>query len=178
MLAIPVDTSSQAPYRSFPCRHEKSLTSLLLLFPKSLTTFREPCIAGHFFLCSRLLPYLSLPAEKKILCFSTSVLDMISSFDFKHTKKPPHGITNGRGISLLSKIAMLCNGFEIQNPCCIHQPKKAAYFRRRSVPFHWLTSNRIAYVIFNLQISQSCRELKNSLTGILEYHSGDMAVKI
>lgn len=141
---------------------------------------RYPCGHRHraAFLCCRLLPYLSLPAEKKILCFSTSVLDMISSFDFRHTKKPPHGITNGRGISLLSKIAMLCNGFEIQNPCCIHQPKKTAYFRRRSVSFHWLTSNRLAYVIFNLQISQSCRELKNSLTGISEYHSGDMAVKI
>ena len=128
MLAIPVDASSQAPYRSFPYRHGKSLTSLLLLFPKSRQTFWEPCMAGQFFLCSRLLPYLSLPAEKKILCFSTSVLDMISSFDFRHTKKPPHGITNGRGISLLSKIVMLCNGFEIQNPCCIHLPKKQLTF--------------------------------------------------
>ena len=50
MLAISVDTSSQVPYRSFPCRHGKSLTSLLLLFPKSLATFREPC-----FLCSGIL---------------------------------------------------------------------------------------------------------------------------
>ena len=50
MLAISVDTSSQVPYRSFPCRHGKSLTSLLLLFPKSLATFRKPC-----FLCSGIL---------------------------------------------------------------------------------------------------------------------------
>lgn len=125
-------------------------------FPKKSDDFSGALYDRASFLCSRLLPYLSLPTEKKILCFSTSVLDMISSFDFRHTKKPPHGITNGRGISLLSKIAMLCNGFEIQNLCCIHQPKKAAYSRRLSVPFHWLTSNRLTYVIFNLQISQSC----------------------
>ena len=42
MLVITVDASSQAPYRSFPCKHENSFIPLLLLFPKSLTTFREP----------------------------------------------------------------------------------------------------------------------------------------
>ena len=42
MLVITVDASSQAPYRSFPCKHENSFISLFLLFPKSLTTFREP----------------------------------------------------------------------------------------------------------------------------------------
>ena len=43
MLVITVDASSQAPYRSFPCKHENSFIPLLLLFPKSLATFREPC---------------------------------------------------------------------------------------------------------------------------------------
>ncbi len=40
--------------------------------------------------------------------------------DFRHTKKPPHDITNGRGIFPLSKIVMLCNGFKAQNSCCMH----------------------------------------------------------
>lgn len=43
MLVITGDASSQAPYRSFPCKHENSFIPLLLLFPKSLATFREPC---------------------------------------------------------------------------------------------------------------------------------------
>jgi len=96
---------------------------------------------------------------------------MISSFDFRHTKKPPHDITNGKGgISLLSNIVMLCNGFEIQNLCCMHQPRKAAYARRRSALYHRLTFKRIALCDFQFS--------SNSLSGILEYHSGDMAVKI
>lgn len=116
---------------------------------------RYPCYpCGHrhraIFLCSRLFPYLSLPAEKKILCSATSVLDMISFFDFGHTKKPLHDITNGRGIFPLSKIAMLCNGFEIQNLCCIHQPRKAAYSRRRSALCHRQTFKRIALCDFQI----------------------------
>ena len=33
-------SSSQTLYRSFPCKHENSLTPLFLLSPKSLTTFQ------------------------------------------------------------------------------------------------------------------------------------------
>ena len=130
-------TQSDARY---PCGHVvTSSVSLISVQARKIAHFTAPPFpkkSGDFsgtlcdraaFLCSRLLPYLPLPAEKKILCPCTSVLDMISSFDFGHTKKPPHDITNGRGIPLLSNIAMLCNGFEIQNLCCIHQPRKAAY---------------------------------------------------
>ena len=35
-------SSSQTLYRSFPCKHENSLTPLFLLSPKSLTTFQGP----------------------------------------------------------------------------------------------------------------------------------------
>ena len=35
-------SSSQTLYRSFPCKHENSLTPLFLLSPKSLTTFWGP----------------------------------------------------------------------------------------------------------------------------------------
>lgn len=35
-------SSSQTLYHSFPCKHENSLTPLLLLSPKSLMTFRGP----------------------------------------------------------------------------------------------------------------------------------------
>ena len=90
MLAISVDASSQVPYRSFPCRHGKSLTPLLLLLPKSLATFREP-----YFLCSRHSSIPVLPSEKKILCPCTSVLDLIF-LDFWINEKPLHDTTNDR----------------------------------------------------------------------------------
>ena len=41
---------------------------------------------------------------------------MIFPSDFGHTKKPLHHITKDKRF-FLSDFAMLCNGFEIQNPC-------------------------------------------------------------
>ena len=100
------------------------------------------------FRVAAVLPYLSLFAEKKILCLPPPFWIQFLSFDFGHTKKPLHHITKDKRI-FLSDFAMLCNGFEIQNPCCILPAEKAAYFRRRSALYHRLTSKRIAYVIFN-----------------------------
>ena len=48
--------------------------------------------------------------------------------------------------------------------------KRAAWFRRRSALYHRLTFKRIALCDFQFS--------SNSLSGILEYHSSDMAVKI
>ena len=122
-------TQSDARY---PCGHVvTSSVSLISVQARKIAHFTAPPFpkkSGDFsgtlcdraaFLCSRLLPYLPLPAEKKILCLPPPFWIRFLSFDFGHTKKPPHDITNGRGIPLLSNIAMLCNGFEIQNLCCI-----------------------------------------------------------
>lgn len=86
MLAIPVD---------YPCGHVvTSSVSLISVqarkiahftapsFPKESDDFSGTLYGRVIFLCSRLLPYLSLPAEKKILCSATSVLDTISSLEF------------------------------------------------------------------------------------------------
>jgi hypothetical protein len=94
-----------------------------------------------------------LPAEKKILCPCTSVLDLIF-LDFWINEKATTLHHECQERFLLLRFAMLCNGFEVQNHAAMHQPKKAAYFRRQPVypladiPFFHLC----AYFIFNLPI--------------------------
>ncbi len=131
--------SSQVPCRSFSYKHEKSLTSLLFLFPKSLTTFREPY--NEFYSVQRHLKNLSLPSEKKSYVPPPPPSWICFLLIFGQTKKPLHGITNGRRYFFSFHFAMLCNGFEIQACLCNFQSSK-------------------------------------SLVGILEYHTGYVAVKI
>jgi hypothetical protein len=65
-----------------------------------------------------------LPAEKKILCHCTTVLDSVSlNFWINEKAATLHHERQER--FLLLGFAMLCNGFDIQNLAAIHQPKKA-----------------------------------------------------
>ena len=74
--------------------------------------------------------------EKKILCSPPPPLWIrFLSFDFGHTKKPPHHITKDKRI-FLSDFAMLCNGFEIQNLCCILPAEKSSVISAAVSIFH------------------------------------------
>ena len=105
------------------------------------------------FLCSGILPYLSYPPKRKSYVLSTSVLDSVSlNFWINEKAATPH--YERQECFLLLGFAMLCNGFEIQNHAAIHQPKRAAYFRRRStlsVGWHFILPS-MCYLIFNLPI--------------------------
>lgn len=169
MLAIPVDTSSQAPYRLISVQARKIAHFTAPPFPKKSGDFSGTLCDRAAFLCSRLLPYLPLPAEKKILCPCTSVLDMISSF-VSDIQKSRHTTSRMAGIPLLSNIAMLCNGFEFKTFAAYTNREKQHTPRLRSALCHRLTFKQIALCDFQFS--------SNSLSGILEYHSGDMAVKI
>jgi len=65
-----------------------------------------------------------LPAEKKILCPCTSVLDSVF-LDFWINEKAATPHHERQEYFLLLRFAMLCNGFGIQNHAAIRQPKKA-----------------------------------------------------
>lgn len=170
MLAIPVDTSSQAPYRSFPCRHEKSLTSLLLLFPKSLATFREPCVTGLLFCAADFFHTCLYPPKRKSYVpappFWIWFLPLISDIQkSRHTTSRMAGGFPSCPISQCYVTALKFKTFAAYtNREKQHTP------RLRSALCHRLTFKQIALCDFQFS--------SNSLSGILEYHSGDMAVKI
>ena len=160
MLAISVDASSQVPYRSFPCRHGKSLTPLLLLLPKSLATFREP-----YFLCSGILNACLTLRKENLMS-----LHLRSGFGFSWLldkwKKPLHDITNGRGDFSCSdsQCYVTALGFKTLLPYASRkgqhkfgggQPCPLA-----DIPFFHLC----AYLIFNLPIP--LRVFQNTIAAI------------
>ena len=126
--------------------------------------------AAEHFSCAAAFLTPIWPAEKKILCPCTSVLDSFS-LDFWINEKTATLHHERQEYFLLLGFAMLCNGFGIQNHAAIHQPKAAAYFRQRSALSVGWHSILPSMCLFHFQSS-------NSLTGILEYHSGCTHVKI
>ena len=126
--------------------------------------------AAEHFSCAAAFLTPVLPSEKKILCPCTSVLDSFS-LDFWINEKAATLHHERQEYFLLLGFAMLCNGFGIQNHAAIHQPKAAAYFRQRSALSVGWHSILPSMCLFHFQSS-------NSLTGILEYHSGCTHVKI
>ena len=109
--------------------------------------------AAEHFSCAAAFLTPVLPSEKKILCPCTSVLDSVF-LDFWINEKAATPHHEWQECFLLLGFAMLCNGFEIQNHAAIHQPKRAAYVRRRSaLSFGWHSIlPSMCYLIFNLPI--------------------------
>ncbi len=76
-------------------------------------------------LCCGILLYLSLPSEKKSYVPPPPLSWICFLLIFGQTKKPLHGITNGRRCFFSFHFAMLCNGFEIQACLCNFQFSKS-----------------------------------------------------
>ena len=92
------------------------------------------------FLCNGFLNACLYPPKRKSYVLSTSVLDFIA-FDFWINEKAATLHHERQEDSLPLWFAMLCSGFEIQNPC---QPCRLA-----DISILYLC----AYLIFNLPIS-------------------------
>ena len=115
-----------------PCLHEHSRSTAVIAgnakhFPLWLTQSDTRYLCGQrrrafSYAAAFLTPVL--PAEKKILCPCTSVLDSVF-LDFWINEKAATLHHERQERFLLLGFAMLCNGFGIQNLVAIRQPKKA-----------------------------------------------------
>ena len=149
-------TQSNARYL---CGHVvTSSVSLISVQARKITHFTAPPspkksddFSGTLFPVQRHSSIPVFPAEKKILCPCTSVLDLFS-LDFWINEKAATPHYERQEYFLLLRFAMLCNGFGIQNHAAIRQPKRDSIHSAAVSLVHRLTVYSSIYVLIKFSI--------------------------